>query len=76
MLDAGYREQFSDALAVVVSDQERAGLDIVTCGDYFLDADLAGRSWHHFPRRLDRKSTPKFRSPPGPGRSKNGVGSD
>ena len=35
MLDPVYREQFSDALAVVVSDQERAGLDIVTCGDYF-----------------------------------------
>ena len=49
MLDPTYREQFSDALAVVVSDQERAGLDIVTCGDYFLDADLAGRSWHHYP---------------------------
>jgi 5-methyltetrahydropteroyltriglutamate--homocysteine methyltransferase len=42
MLDRTYREQFSDALAVVVSDEERAGLDIVTCGDYFLDADLAG----------------------------------
>ena len=49
MLDPIYREQFSDALAVVVSDQERAGLDVVTCGDYFLDADLAGRSWHHYP---------------------------
>jgi 5-methyltetrahydropteroyltriglutamate--homocysteine methyltransferase len=49
MLDPIYREQFSDALAVVVSDQERAGLDIVTNGDYFLDADLAGRSWHHYP---------------------------
>ena len=49
MLDPNYREQFSDALAVVVSEQERAGLDIVTCGDFFLDADLAGRSWHHYP---------------------------
>ena len=49
MLDPIYREQFSDALAAVVSDQERAGLDIVTNGDYFLDADLAGRSWHHYP---------------------------
>ena len=45
MLDPVYREQFSDALAIVVSDQERAGLDIVTCGDYFLDADLAGQTW-------------------------------
>ena len=42
MLDPIYREQFSDALAVVVSDQERAGLDIVTNGDYFLDADSSG----------------------------------
>ena len=49
MLDPIYREQFGDALALVVSEQERAGLDIVTCGDYFLDADLAGRSWHHYP---------------------------
>jgi 5-methyltetrahydropteroyltriglutamate--homocysteine methyltransferase len=49
MMDARYREQFSDALAVVVSDQQRAGLDILTNGDYFLDADFAGRSWHHYP---------------------------
>jgi 5-methyltetrahydropteroyltriglutamate--homocysteine methyltransferase len=49
MLDPKYREQFTDALSVVVSDQERAGLDLVTNGDYFLDADFAGRSWHHYP---------------------------
>jgi 5-methyltetrahydropteroyltriglutamate--homocysteine methyltransferase len=49
MMDARYREQFSDALAVVISDQQRAGLDILTNGDYFLDADFAGRSWHHYP---------------------------
>ena len=49
MMDPRYREQFQDALAVVVSDQQRAGLDIVTNGDYFLDADFAGRSWHHYP---------------------------
>ncbi len=49
MLDLVYREQFTDALAVVVSDQVRAGLDLVTNGDYFLDADFAGRSWHHYP---------------------------
>jgi 5-methyltetrahydropteroyltriglutamate--homocysteine methyltransferase len=49
MLDLVYREQFTDALAVVVSDQERAGLDLVTNGDYFLDPDFAGRSWHHYP---------------------------
>jgi 5-methyltetrahydropteroyltriglutamate--homocysteine methyltransferase len=49
MLDVKYREQFTDALSVVVSDQERAGLDLITNGDYFLDADFAGRSWHHYP---------------------------
>ena len=49
MLDLVYREQLTDALAVVVSDQERAGLDLVTNGDYFLDPDFAGRSWHHYP---------------------------
>jgi 5-methyltetrahydropteroyltriglutamate--homocysteine methyltransferase len=49
MMDPVYREQFQDALAVVISDQQRAGLDILTNGDYFLDADFAGRSWHHYP---------------------------
>lgn len=49
MLNPVYREQFTDALSTVVSDQERAGLDLVTNGDYFLDADFAGRAWHHYP---------------------------
>jgi 5-methyltetrahydropteroyltriglutamate--homocysteine methyltransferase len=33
----------------VIADQERAGLDILTNGDYHLDEDFAGRSWHHYP---------------------------
>jgi len=49
MMNPWYREQFSDAHAVVVSDQERVGLDILTTGDYHLDEDVAGRSWHHYP---------------------------
>ena len=49
MMDPWYREQFADAHAVVVSDQARAGLDILTTGDYHLDEDVAGRSWHHYP---------------------------
>lgn len=49
MLDIRYREQFTDALSVVVSDQQRAGLDILTVGDYHLDADLAGFSWLMYP---------------------------
>ena len=49
MMDPWFREQFTDAHALVVSDQARAGLDIVTTGDYHLDEDVAGRSWHHYP---------------------------
>jgi len=49
MLDTRYRERFQDALTVVVGDEERAGLDIVTHGDLHCDDDLAGRSWHHYP---------------------------
>ena len=49
MMDPWFREQFADAHAIVVSDQERAGLDILTTGDYHLDEDVAGRSWHHYP---------------------------
>lgn len=49
MMDVVYREQFTDAMSVIVSDQERAGLDIITHGDLFCDNDMAGRSWHHYP---------------------------
>lgn len=43
-----FREQFIDAVHAVISDQEFAGLDILTNGDYHLDADFAGRSWHSY----------------------------
>ncbi len=49
MMDIKYRELFTDALSMVVSDQERAGLDLINHGDFFCDADAAGRSWHHYP---------------------------
>lgn len=49
MMDPWFRERFADAHAMVVSDLERAGLDILTTGDYHLDEDVAGRSWHHYP---------------------------
>jgi 5-methyltetrahydropteroyltriglutamate--homocysteine methyltransferase len=49
MLDVRFREKFQDALAVVVSEQERAGLDILAHGDFHCDEDLAGRAWHHYP---------------------------
>jgi 5-methyltetrahydropteroyltriglutamate--homocysteine methyltransferase len=47
MMDVRFREKFQDALATVLSDQERAGLDILTHGDLHCDDDMAGRSWHH-----------------------------
>ena len=65
MMDPWYREQFTDAHAVVVSDQERCGLDILTTGDYHLDEDVAGRSWHHYPlQRWKGSSTSSFREDP------------
>ena len=69
MMDPWYREQFTDAHAIVVSDQERAGLDILTTGDYHLDEDVAGRSWHHYPLQRwkglehEELQTEKTRSP-------------
>ena len=43
--DYRYREQYFDAVAVLVNDQVRAGLDIVTDGDMRFDTDIGGRSW-------------------------------
>lgn len=47
--DMAYREHFLDATSVVLSDQERAGLDILTNGDFHLDNDLGGQSWVRYP---------------------------
>src|SRR3982750_1471854 len=49
MLDVRFREKFQDAMAVMISDQERSGLDVLTHGDLHVDEDLAGRAWHHYP---------------------------
>jgi len=43
--DAIYREQYSDAVAALISDQTRAGLDIVSDGEMRFDLDIGGRSW-------------------------------
>ncbi|MBV8744064.1 MAG: hypothetical protein JO134_03365, partial [Xanthobacteraceae bacterium] len=43
--DAVYREQYSDAVAALISDQTRAGLDIVSDGEMRFDLDVGGRSW-------------------------------
>jgi hypothetical protein len=49
MLDVRFCEKSQDAMAVVASDQERAGLDMLSHGDFHCDEDMAGRSWHHYP---------------------------
>jgi 5-methyltetrahydropteroyltriglutamate--homocysteine methyltransferase len=47
--DVTFREQLTDALAALLVDQERAGLDVATHGDFFHDEDLGGHSWHRYP---------------------------
>jgi len=49
--DAGFREQYTDAVGSHVLDQERAGLDIVTDGDARFDNDVGGMSWLQYPAR-------------------------
>jgi 5-methyltetrahydropteroyltriglutamate--homocysteine methyltransferase len=65
MTDSAFRQQFQDdATSVVISDQERAGLDILTNGDYHLDPETAGRSWLHFPLdRIDGLSADEYLPP-------------
>jgi len=52
--DAIYREQYGDAVATLIADQVRAGLDIVTDGEMRFDQDIGGRSWFGYP--FDRLS--------------------
>jgi len=60
-----FREQYSDALAVFISDQERAGLDILVDGDARFDADVAGRSWFAYvTERLKGFDKPDLRPQP------------
>lgn len=47
--DAVYREQYADAVAALIADQTRAGLDIVTDGEMRFDQDIGGRSWFGYP---------------------------
>jgi 5-methyltetrahydropteroyltriglutamate--homocysteine methyltransferase len=49
MTDVRYREQFLDAITTVVHDQQRAGLDILTNGDYHHDEEIGGQSWIVYP---------------------------
>jgi 5-methyltetrahydropteroyltriglutamate--homocysteine methyltransferase len=43
--DLVYREQYADAVAALIADQTRAGLDIVSDGEMRFDMDVGGRSW-------------------------------
>src|SRR5580698_11569550 len=43
--DLSYREQYGDAVAALIADQNRAGLDIVSDGEMRFDMDVGGRSW-------------------------------
>jgi len=63
MSDLVFREQYSDAVAVTISDQERAGLDILVDGDSRFDPDVAGRSWFAYvTERLQGVSPPELRA--------------
>jgi 5-methyltetrahydropteroyltriglutamate--homocysteine methyltransferase len=48
MVDRVYREQYLDACSAYLSDQETAGLDLVTDGDCRFDADVAGHNWFSY----------------------------
>jgi 5-methyltetrahydropteroyltriglutamate--homocysteine methyltransferase len=52
--DPGYREQYGDAVAALIADQTRAGLDVVTDGEMRFDQDIGGRSWSSY--IIDRMS--------------------
>ena len=46
--DSLYREQYMDAVACYLNEQERAGLDILTDGDSRFDLEVGGRSWFFY----------------------------
>jgi 5-methyltetrahydropteroyltriglutamate--homocysteine methyltransferase len=51
MVNRRFREQYVDALAVYLRDQELAGLDICTDGDCRFDDDVGGQTWTSYPPR-------------------------
>src|SRR6266700_7745023 len=48
MGDSRFREQYVDAVACLVREQEMAGLDFVTDGDSRFDLEVGGRSWFFY----------------------------
>jgi 5-methyltetrahydropteroyltriglutamate--homocysteine methyltransferase len=49
MMNSRYREQYTDAVAVHLRDQEVAGLDVCTDGDAHYDEEVGGQSWTSYP---------------------------
>ncbi len=49
MVNARFREQYTDAVSCYLRDQETAGLDICTDGDAHFDEDVGGHSWFSYP---------------------------
>jgi 5-methyltetrahydropteroyltriglutamate--homocysteine methyltransferase len=47
--DSVFREQYLDAVACLIREQERAGIDIVTDGDSRFDLTVGGKSWFSYP---------------------------
>src|SRR5690242_9368558 len=47
--DSLFREQYLDAVASIICEQESAGLDIVTDGDSRFDLAVGGKSWFFYP---------------------------
>jgi 5-methyltetrahydropteroyltriglutamate--homocysteine methyltransferase len=46
--DSRFREQYLDAVACLIREQELAGLDIVTDGDSRFDLTVGGKSWFFY----------------------------
>ncbi|HEX5419880.1 MAG TPA: cobalamin-independent methionine synthase II family protein, partial [Gammaproteobacteria bacterium] len=49
MVETRFREQYEDALAVYLTQESVAGLDIFTDGDVRFNADIGGQSWTSYP---------------------------
>src|SRR5665213_2122382 len=48
MINARFREQYTDAVSCFLRDQELAGLDIYTDGDARFDTEVTGYSWFSY----------------------------
>jgi 5-methyltetrahydropteroyltriglutamate--homocysteine methyltransferase len=49
LVNATFREQYSDAVSCFLRDQETAGLDLLTDGDAHYDMEVGGHSWMSYP---------------------------